>query len=351
MSGFRVEGSAMARFWSRRPATTTAATRTTEEHVEVVPPRSPRPFWPWLLLLLALVLGGLALAWYLANRGDTVEAHEVPDVVGLKRDAAEERLKDEGFETEVKQVESSQSPGTVSAQRPDPGTKYGEGGIVVITAARSALQSEVPDVTGLQAPQALARLREAGFKPRAEPVSSRQPKGRVIRQIPEPGTELPKGSAAVVIVSSGTQQARVPSVVGISVSEATKRLTSAGFRTQVARVQSSEPEGRVVSQAPAAGATSERGRIVVSQGQTRTSTTVVTTTTTTSAARPTVPDTVGQDQATATSTLQGADFRVRVVEETVTDPAQDGLVIRQSPAGGGTARSGSTVVITVGHLR
>jgi eukaryotic-like serine/threonine-protein kinase len=340
----------MARFWSRRPA---AATRTTEEWVETAPPERPT-IWPWLLLLLAVVLGALGLSWYLANRGDTVDAAKVPDVVGLKRAQAEERLKEEGFEVEVKQVESSQSPGTVSAQRPDPGTKYGEGGIVVITAARSALRTEVPDVTGLQAPQALARLREAGFKPRAEPVSSRQPQGRVIRQIPEPGTELPKGSAAVVIVSSGTQQARVPSVVGTSVTQATQRLTSAGFRTQVARVQSSEPEGRVVSQAPAAGTTSARGRIVritVSEGQTRTSTTVVTTTTTTPAASPTVPDTVGQDQATATSTLQGADFRVRAVEETVTDPAQDGLVIRQSPVGGTTARSGSTVVITVGHLR
>ena len=84
----------MARFWSRRPATT-AATRTTEERVDAVPPRSPRPFWPWLLLLLALVLGALALSWYLANRGDTVDARKVPDVVGLRRDAAEERLKDE----------------------------------------------------------------------------------------------------------------------------------------------------------------------------------------------------------------------------------------------------------------
>ena len=343
----------MARFWSRRPPTT-AATRTTEERVDAVPPRSPRPFWPWLLLLLALVLGALALSWYLANRGDTVDAHKVPDVVGLKRDVAEDRLKDEGFEVEVKQVESRQSAGTVIAQRPDPGTTYGEGGIVVITVAGSARQAQVPDVTGLQAPQALARLRTAGFKPRAEPVSSRRPRGRVIRQIPEPGTQLPKGSAAVVIVSSGTQQARVPNVVGLQVTEATTRLAGAGFRTQVARVQSSEPEGRVVSQAPAAGATSARGRIVrisVSEGETRTSTTVVTTTATTSAARATVPDTVGQDEATAMATLEGAGFRVRVVEETVADAAQDGLVIRQSPQGGTSARSGSTVVITVGHLR
>lgn len=341
----------MARFWSRRPATT-AVTRTTEE-VETVPPPRPRPFWPWLLVLLALVLGALAVSWYLANRGDTVDAHKVPGVVGLKRQAAEERLRDAEFEVETKQAETRQSSGTVIAQRPDPGTLYGEEGIVVIAVARGELQAEMPDVTGLQSQQALARLRAAGFKPRAQPVASRQPRGLVLRQVPDPGTELPKGSTAVVIVSSGTQQARIPDVVGLLVAEATTRLTQAGFRTQVTRVQASEPAGTVVEQAPQGGATAARGRIVrinVSRGQTSTSTTVVTTTTT-SAARPTVPDTVGQDEATATSTLQGAGFRVRVVEQTVADASQDGLVIRQSPGGGTTASSGSTVTITVGHLR
>jgi eukaryotic-like serine/threonine-protein kinase len=342
----------MARFWSRRPADT-VATRTTEEQVETAPPPRPRPFWPWLLLLLALVLGALGVSWYLANRGDTVDAHKVPDVVGLKRQDAEERLRDAQFEVEGKQVESREAADTVIAQRPDPGTLYGEDGIVVIAVAGGELKADVPDVTGLQSQQALARLRAAGFKPRAQPVTSRRPRGLVLRQVPDAGTELPKGSTAVVIVSSGTRQMQVPDVVGLLVAEATTRLTRAGFRTQVTRVQASEPEGTVVEQAPQGGTTTARGRIVrinVSRGQTSTSTTVVTTTTT-SSARASVPDTVGEDEATATSTLQGAGFRVRVVEQTVADSSQDGLVIRQSPGGGTTARSGTTVVITVGHLR
>jgi eukaryotic-like serine/threonine-protein kinase len=341
----------MARFWSRRPA---ATARTTEEYVETVPPPRQRPFWPWLLLLLLLVLGGLALAWYLANRGETVDAHKVPDVLGLERPAAEERLRDAEFEVEAKQVESRQARNTVTAQRPDPGTLYGENGIVVITVAGGERQIQVPAVTGLRTQQAFARLRAAGLKARAQPVPSRRPRGLVLRQVPEAGTELPRGSAAVVIVSAGTQQARIPDVVGLSVSEATGQLTRAGLRTQVVRVQASEPEGTVVTQAPSGGTRAARGRIVrisVSEGQTSTSTTVVTTTTTSSTARATVPDTVGDDEATATSTLQGAGFRVRVVEETVADAAQDGLVIRQSPQGGTATRSGSTVVITVGHLR
>src|SRR4029450_5214759 len=100
-------GNARARFWRRgRPA---AATRRTEEHVETVPPPRPRPIWPWLLLLLLLVLGALAASRDFANRNETVEAKTVPNVVGQRRDEAERRLDEDGFEVERKDVVSSRS--------------------------------------------------------------------------------------------------------------------------------------------------------------------------------------------------------------------------------------------------
>ena len=88
-------------------------------------------------------------------------------------------------------------------------------------------------------------------------------------------------------------------------------------------------------------------RLNVSQGPTGATTTVVTTTET----EATVPDTVGQDEATAQATLEGAGFAVRVVDQPTTSTEQDGIVVRQAPAGGGSARSGSTVTIFVGTLQ
>ena len=305
-----------------------------------------------MLLLLLLVLGALAASWYFANRGETVDAEEVPNVVGLQRPDAERRLDERGFETEVKPVDSRRQPGTVIVQRPSPGTTYGEGGIVVISVARSPSEVEVPDVAGLRTQVALTRLRSAGLNPRAQAVQSRKPKGIVLRQVPPAGTEVPRGSAAVVVVSAGPQLANVPEVVGLSTDAATAQLTRAGFRTQVQRVPSDQPEGTVVAQAPGGGARAQRGRVVrinVSRGGTETTTTVVTTTTTPS--RATVPDAVGQDEATARSTLEGAGFVVSVVDRTVTDPSQEGIVVRQSPLGGSSAAPGSTVTITVGRIR
>lgn len=337
----------MARFWPRRRA----AARTTEERVETAPPPPPRPFWPWLVLLLAVVLAALAASWYFTTRDDMVEAEPVPNVVGLREDEAERRLDEEGFEEEVKPVDSERPPGTVIAQRPDQGTVYGEGGIVVISVARRPQQVEMPDVVGLPAGRALARLRAAGFTPRSQAVRSRRPQGIVVRQVPAAGTEVARGSASVVLVSAGQQFARVPQVVGLAADAATTQLTRAGFRTRVAQVQSAEPEGTVIAQNPAGGTRSPRGQVVrinVSRGPTQTATTVVTTTT---PARATVPDTVGQDEGTAVSTIQGAGLQARVQERPVPDPADEGIVIRQSPAGGTRAAPGSTVTITVGRLR
>jgi serine/threonine-protein kinase len=340
----------MARFWGRRRPT---GARTTEEEVRTAPPRRPL-LWPWLLLLLLLVLGGLAASWYFASRPDTVETAEVPNVVGLQREEAESRLRDDGFESEAKRVASARPAGTVVAQRPNGNTRYGKGGIVVVTVAGAPLAAAAPDVVGLPVALAAARLRAKGLASRTETIASRRPKGRVIRQIPAAGTEVPRGSSVVLVVSAGRQLVDVPDVVGLTADDATARLTRAGFRSQIKRVPAGEPAGTVVAQQPGGGSRAPRGQVIrinISQERTQTTTTTVTTTTATTPSRPTVPDTVGEDEATATATLEGAGFRVRVVEETVADASRDGIVLRQSPRGGTTAASGSTVTITVGRLR
>jgi eukaryotic-like serine/threonine-protein kinase len=329
--------------WRRR-----RATEYREERVAAAP--RPRPFWPWLVLLLLLVLGALGASWYFANRDDMVDAERVPDVVGMKRADAEQRLEDRGFEREANRVVSQRPPGIVVTQRPEAGTLYGEGGIVVLAVARDPLKTEVPDVSGLTTARALARLRAAELRPRAQAVPSREPRGTVLRQLPAPGSEVPTGSPAIVVVASGPELSTVPAVVGMPVGEATRRLTAAGFRSRVGRVPGTQPEGTVTAQSPAGRARAMRGSVVrlnVSIGP-GAGTTTVTTGTTASA---TVPDTVGQDEATAVATIEGAGYVPQVIDSPTTDPAQDGVVMRQAPRGGGRAPSGSTVTLFVGRLQ
>ena len=73
-----------------------------------------------------------------------------------------------------------------------------------------------------------------------------------------------------------------------------------------------------------------------------------TTSATTSATTTQLPDVVGQDQQTGTSTLKDAGFKVQVIVVQASDPSQNGTVVDEQPAGGTRAPDGSTVTIYVG---
>jgi len=63
-----------------------------------------------------------------------------------------------------------------------------------------------------------------------------------------------------------------------------------------------------------------------------------------------VPDVTGLDEDSARQQLEAAGFQVQVNDEPTTDPGQDGLVLRQSPAGASAATKGSIVTLVVGRL-
>jgi len=66
-----------------------------------------------------------------------------------------------------------------------------------------------------------------------------------------------------------------------------------------------------------------------------------------------VPNVSGQGQTPdqATTTLQGAGFKVQVKEIPTKDQTQDGKVIRQRPQPGTQLKKGRTVVIYVGNFQ
>jgi eukaryotic-like serine/threonine-protein kinase len=63
-----------------------------------------------------------------------------------------------------------------------------------------------------------------------------------------------------------------------------------------------------------------------------------------------VPDVVGLDETAAMRELERAGFVVSVVDEPTSEPAEDGIVLGQSPSPGASRREGTTVTIRVGRL-
>ena len=312
------------------------------------PPRGPL-IWPWLLLLLLLVAGGIA-AVYLLTR-DTGPDTRVPDVVGQQATDAVRELGERGYRADVENRASSERPpGTVLTQAPEAGTELDEGEPVTILVARGPGQAQVPRVVGLSAARALVRLQAAGLKGRTVKVASRRPKDQVLKQSPAPGTELRRDSVVVLTTSRGPRTGTVPSVVGTTEARARSTLEGLGYKVAVTRVQSSQPRGFVVSQEPAAGTRAAKGAVVtinVSQGATTTTTTTTTTTSTTPTRPPgrAIPSVVGVAQRVAVARIQRAGFKVDSYPAASTRPR--GTVITQRPAGGTRAAPGSLVRIDV----
>jgi beta-lactam-binding protein with PASTA domain len=121
----------------------------------------------------------------------------------------------------------------------------------------------VPSVVGLSQGEAEARLRSAGFAVIVHNVASAQPKGRVVRQAPAPGTRLRQGRNVVIAVSGGVKggDTVVPGVVGLQVSVAKAALAALGLRSGLTYSRNGRP-GRVNAQSPGAGARLPKGSYV-----------------------------------------------------------------------------------------
>jgi membrane peptidoglycan carboxypeptidase len=121
----------------------------------------------------------------------------------------------------------------------------------------------VPSVVGLPQGEAEARLRQAGFAVIVHHVASAQPKGRVVRQAPAPGTRLRQGRKVVIAVSGGVKggDTIVPGVVGLQVSVAQALLSASGLRSGLDYSRDGRP-GRVNAQSPGAGARLPKGSYV-----------------------------------------------------------------------------------------
>jgi beta-lactam-binding protein with PASTA domain len=189
---------------------------------------------------------------------DTIE---VPAVIGLDVDRAQNTLQNAGFDSvETEEIDSlapadqvvDVSPG--EGQSVDPST--------TVTLQVSDGDAEVPDVTGQQQAAATQALRTAGFtNVTSEQVESQQPQGTVVATDPSGGEQASADDLITLQVSSGPSEPEtvtVPRVAGQSANAALDALEGLGF-TDVRVVDSTGAEvdpaqATAVSTSPPAGA-------------------------------------------------------------------------------------------------
>ncbi|MDP9328356.1 MAG: transglycosylase domain-containing protein [Actinomycetota bacterium] len=129
---------------------------------------------------------------------------------------------------------------------------------------------------------------------------------------------------------------KVPDVRGRRVEEAQKVLAEASFSSRIEKVHSLRPEGTVVDQDPAGGATAQLGTLVTLRVSSGKAPTVV------------IPVVAGKEAAAARTILVDMGFVVHIAEQEVTDPNLDGVVLATVPRAGTEVDKGSIVTMNVG---
>ena len=197
------------------------------------PPNPPpeRELWPWLLVLLLLVIAGLAAAWY-ATR-DSGGASSLPP-------------------TRLSTVASASGKAKPKKRQTTP-----------TVTAPTVVQVTVPNLLGQRRDDAVRSLEAQGLKAWVNEVPSEQKAGLIVAQHPRGESTVAKGSSVTINISKGPSKpaqvtVTVPEVVGQSRDAATNAIRATGLEPSIQHVPSTQPRDTVVSQSPRAAAARTR---------------------------------------------------------------------------------------------
>lgn len=194
----------------------------------------------------------------------------------------------------------------------------------------------VPDLRGQTQAQAARMLDRAGLEMERGTALShpRVQRGRVLAQVPLPGQEASRGSSVRVLLSSGPELRKVPSVAGLNERDAIALLQRMGFEVRLRRVQDMAPEGRILSLTPAAGQqVAVPGPVII----------------TLSAGPPRIvaPSVVTLPLEEARTRLQAAGLRLGRVTYDPSSAEPLGGIASQAPAAGDSIRMGGAISVVV----
>ncbi len=218
-----------------------------------------------LILLFCIAFGGTMLVLNLTNPKEV----EMPNIVGLTKDEAQQRIEGAKLKFEVaseeynKDVEEnhviSQDPTYVEGYN-----KVKEGSTVKVVLSKGTEKTKVPKVVGMSQEDAVTAIEDAKLKAEiVEETSKKVQEGYVISQETDANTEVDAGETVKIHVSTGIEKATVPGVVGKSQDEAKKALQDLGFVVTVTTAEdSSKDNGVVLKQSLDEGKSVEKGSAI-----------------------------------------------------------------------------------------
>lgn len=197
------------------------------------------------------------------------EEIEVPDVSGMSESAAQQALKDKGFEKVSSEFQYSDSvpEGDLIGTTPSAGTKATKDTEIKMIVSKGAEKKTVPDVRGKADADAQNEIKNAGLAvgtvgyEHSDSVES----GKVISQSIAGGKKVDAGTKVDIVVSTGSDKVSVPSFVGKYEDELYEWAEANGMKTNKKSSEYTDdsryPEGTILSQSPSSGSVSKGATI------------------------------------------------------------------------------------------
>ena len=258
-----------------RSAKTGAAIRTTDARRAGTqnPPRGkkrtkkkePKPFSVLPIfagMAVAFVIGAAILCYLIFANSDNALFSNKKDVtlinfVGM----TEDEFRASEYMTQVRMVpvqeyNSEWPEGTIFQQNPRAGRTVKEGQKLTLKISLGTEWVKVPETAGSAREDAEATLKSQGLTVQAYPVQdSSVAVDTVLYTVPAAGETVEGGTTVAMYVAQAkiVTERQVPSVTGLSLTDALTKLTSMNLVPRQVEAPSSEPQGTVLSQSPAPG--------------------------------------------------------------------------------------------------
>lgn len=284
---------------------------------------------------VAVVVAALVLGWFMFGRGTAGDGRvDVPDLVGRTLGEARRTADNVGLTLTVDKREpcADQPKGHVCEQSPVEG-ELAKGEAVSVTVSTGSPKVEVPDVTDKDEDDAARILEEKGFKVTARHKESTADAGTVLKQVPDGGEEVEKGTEITLTVAKEAEKATVPDLTGSTLDKARELLAEHDLKLgDTTEAESGgAASGTVIGQSVTSGEEVEPGTAIDVQVAKAVETVQIPT------------DIVGETLAEVQDELDGLGLQVSVASGS--SQASDAVVTSSTPEAGSEVEAGSTVIV------
>ena len=302
---------------------------------------------PFIITAFGLLVALSILVFFLfqlAGGNDPgAETAPVRDVAGFQQDVALARLQADGFLVSTT-FESSDTvePGVVIRTDPAANTDAEIGTTITVIVSQGSEEFPVPPVVGQTVADATAAIEAAGLT--VGTVETRPDADFevdvVIEQSPAAGVEVGTGTPVNLVISGGPEMIELPDLTDVRERDAITDLTDLGLKFAVNEEFDDDiVAGNVVETEPVAGTIVLSGDtilLIVSRGPEPIP----------------VPNLLNLSESEARVLLEDLGLVLNVSNSTtpVVDPAQDGLIVNQTPSPGTDSSRGSIVTVTLGEF-